>query len=328
MALHGITAWHRATLLGGLLFATTAHSQSVTPEEAAGDGSGQGNGTEQRLSQIERFLEKRSLLELAQSISALRDEIRLLHGQLEEQQHQMGRLQQRQQEIYIDLDRRVQILSKSGLVAPNNAGSMAGALPDPAGDIANLVQPVVPATGGSDASAVVPIKTVATTTDASPGDAPGIIADNQDPAEPPEPNTIAIPVIDPLRIAAEYDRAFSEMRSGNYRNALTSFTNWLENYQDALQRANALFWKAEILYIQENYTDAIATYQELLQNHPANRKREQALLKMGYSQDALGDLTTAINTLDKVVQNFPGSAVSQLARQRLTEIRARNNTAR
>lgn len=335
MALHGIIVRHGAFLLGGLLFAATAHSQSATPGEPLGEGTGQRHGIEQRLNRIERFLEAHSLLELAQSISALRDEIRLLRGQLEEQQHQIGKLQQQQREIYTDLDRRVQILSKRGLATPDNADPTtdtlpdpADALPDPAGDIANLVETTDPTTGGNSTDVVVTAKTASPTTDASPDGTTEVVVNNQGSAESAEPATISIPAADPLRVAAEYDRAFSQMRSGNYRKALASFTNWLESYQDTPQRANALFWKAEILYIQQNYADAIVAYQELLQKHPANRKREQALLKMGYSQDALGDLTTAINTLERVVQNFPGSAVSQLAQKRLTEIRARNNTPR
>lgn len=313
--------------LAGLLLLAAAQAQEApAPVETPGQAQQGDNppgeaparpakgSVEQRLDRVERLVENRSLLELAQSVSALREEVRRLRGQLDQQQHQFNQLQQRQQEIYEDLDRRVQVLSKIGALTidPDGEAAVDGSAEDAAdGGGINGALPAPAGTGLADT--------------ASPGaaDPEGQAAQG---AETEAPEATAALEADPLRIASEYDQAFSEMRSGNYRRALSSFSRWLENYPEAPQRANALFWKAELLFIQQDYADAVASYQALLQNYPNNHKREQALLKMGFSEDALGNSAKAIEILENALRSFPGSASAQLAQKRLDEIRSRAGT--
>ena len=303
--------------LVGLLLIAAAQAQA--PVETAGENQSRPakGSVEQRLNRVERLVENRSLLELAQNVSALREEVRLLRGQLDQQQHQLSQLQQKQQDIYEDLDRRVQVLSKSGVLAVIDPDQADAETAVPGSDEAEAVNDGI--MDSLPESAELGMSGADAANTASPT---GIATETE--AEPQE--TIAALEADPLRIASEYDQAFSEMRSGNYRRALSSFSRWLENYPEAPQRANALFWKAEVLYIQEDHADAVTAYQELLQNYPGSHKREQAMLKMGYSEDALGNSANAIEILEKAARNFPNSAVSQLAQKRIGEIRSRTGT--
>ena len=404
-------------LLAGLSSASFAQGREPPPVEIPGKSAGDtvpatGITVERRLDIIEGALKNRSLLELAENVSSLRDELRLMRGQLEEQQHRMELIERRQEELYTDLDRRVQLLSKSGLVtetaidfepvqgaeygigeapvtntvsntsanttartpvtvpiergtgvpgsgAPGSGvpGTGAAAVDNLPGNTTTPVTvPIEPGTGvpgtgvpGSGAAANLPGNTTTPVTvpiergsgvpgTAVPGSGaaanlpgntttPVTVPVDRGTAETlPEQTTISIPATDPLQIAAEYDQAFVEMRSGNYRRALSSFSSWLENYPDAPQRANALFWKAEVLYTQGNYADAVTAYKDLLQNHPASQKRAQSMLKIGFSEYAMGDVARAIDTLEGIVRSFPNSAEARLAQQKLNEIRSRTGT--
>jgi len=70
-----------------------------------------------RLLRIERILSNQSLLEQAQRVDALYNELRALRGQVEQLQHSQEAVRNQQRELYADLDRRIQELEKRG-VAP------------------------------------------------------------------------------------------------------------------------------------------------------------------------------------------------------------------
>jgi tol-pal system protein YbgF len=87
-----------------------------------------------RLLRIERVLANQSLLDLSQRIEATQSEVRALRGQFEELQHNQGRAQEQQRELYGDVDRRLTVLEGGN---PGGAASAGGtgnsALPVPQG---------------------------------------------------------------------------------------------------------------------------------------------------------------------------------------------------
>ncbi|MGH8177458.1 MAG: tol-pal system protein YbgF [Steroidobacter sp.] len=88
-----------------------------------------------RLLRIERVLANQSLLDLSQRIEAVQAETRTLRGQLDELQHNLGRTQEQQRELYGDVDRRLAAIEGSGPTGGVSAPpSRAGGLPVPEGD--------------------------------------------------------------------------------------------------------------------------------------------------------------------------------------------------
>lgn len=73
---------------------------------------------EERLTRLERQLDSQSLLDMLQRIDALQQEVQQLRGQLEEQQHTISGLKDRQRELYLDVDRRMSRLEREGVAAP------------------------------------------------------------------------------------------------------------------------------------------------------------------------------------------------------------------
>lgn len=86
-----------------------------------------------RLLRIERVLANQSLLDLSQQVAAAQDEARNLRGQLDELQHNFGRAQDQQREMYADVDRRLVRLEGGARAASEGTGRPSG-LPVPQGD--------------------------------------------------------------------------------------------------------------------------------------------------------------------------------------------------
>ncbi len=73
---------------------------------------------EARLIRIERVVENESLIELANQIAALRAETQSLRGDIETLQFDSGNSAERQRDLYVDLDARLQAIEQAGVTAP------------------------------------------------------------------------------------------------------------------------------------------------------------------------------------------------------------------
>lgn len=78
---------------------------------------------EQRLSRIERFMQNQGLLELLHQVDTLQQELDGLRGELEVSNHQLEQMRQRQRDLYIDIDRRLQALDSRNNPATVNTTS-------------------------------------------------------------------------------------------------------------------------------------------------------------------------------------------------------------
>lgn len=77
---------------------------------------------EQRLERLERVVNNQSLLEMLERLDTLQREVQLLRGQVEEQQHTITGLKERQRELYLDIDRRMSRIEREGAPAANVGG--------------------------------------------------------------------------------------------------------------------------------------------------------------------------------------------------------------
>ncbi|MGB5148247.1 MAG: tol-pal system protein YbgF [Porticoccaceae bacterium] len=91
--------------------------------------------------------------ELFAQVQALQEEIRNLHGQLEEQSHQIQLLQQQQKDNYLDLDGRLSAIITGGAAAAGRATApptppvSADQMPAPAAPAGSTTVPVAPKQG-------------------------------------------------------------------------------------------------------------------------------------------------------------------------------------
>ena len=258
----------------------------------------------------------RALLDMFASLESLRLEISTLRGAIEVQAHNIERLQQKQRELYLDIDRRLQRLEAQPAGATAGLDLGAGGLN--AAEAALSAEAAPEAAPGAAPPPARPEAALATSAapqseqpPVNPATAPPPVTtpDQQAGAERPPP--------DPVRARAGYQRAFQLLKGAQYSQALAAFTRFLADYPDSAFSDNAQYWLAETHYVMRDYAAAIVAYQALLGAYPDSQKIAHAWLKIGYSQAELGQDALARETLEKVITLYPGTTVARLADERL-----------
>ena len=242
---------------------------------------------DERLKRLERLLGSEALVKLFEEVESMAMEIRDLRGQLEVQTHTINQLQQRQRDLYLDIDQRLQRV-ESGATAP-----VAGQQPTGTAT-ATPTESTQPAAGQTDASATQ--------------------------AAAPTTQTTATGV-DPFAEQQAYQSAFDLLKSGRYEDAAVAFTQFIADYPTGSYVDNAQYWLGETYYITRRFDAAITEFERLVSLHPNSQKLTHALLKIGYSHDELGREAEAEQVLGDLISRFPQSAAAGLARKRLVAIR-------
>lgn len=107
--------WLRVGVLG-LAVLVTATAQAARNDELAA-----------RIERLEKLVQSQGMMEMMSQIQQLQRELRQLRGDLEVQTHNLEQLQQRQRDLYVDIDRRMQQLQGGGGVGmPPSDGGMPG----------------------------------------------------------------------------------------------------------------------------------------------------------------------------------------------------------
>jgi tol-pal system protein YbgF len=81
----------------------------------------------QRLERIETLLQNQGLVELMQQLQSLQAELQELRGDVEKHTNDLERMQKRQQDLYLDLETRLNDLQLQSNVPPPPGGTTAGA---------------------------------------------------------------------------------------------------------------------------------------------------------------------------------------------------------
>lgn len=85
-----------------------------------------------RVGRIDRIVSNQSLVQMASRIDAQQEEIRQLHGQMEELQNENTKLRQEQRNLYTDLDQRLGETAAAAAAANAAANAVAAATMPPA----------------------------------------------------------------------------------------------------------------------------------------------------------------------------------------------------
>ena len=252
---------------------------------------------DERLKRIERLLESEGLVRLFEEVESLGAEIRGLRGQLEMQAHTIDQIKERQRELYLDVDQRLQRIESGAPLQAAGAQQPAAAAPDAAAAATSTPSASAPATQQSPAQ---PSATAAT-----------------EPAA-----TAAAPAgVDPFAEQQAYQSAFDLLKSGRYEDAATALRQFIATYPAGSYADNAQYWLGETHYITRRFDLALQEFQRLVSEYPGSQKLAGALLKIGYTHDELGNKAQAERILSDLVERYPQSAAAGLARKRLLSIR-------
>ena len=241
---------------------------------------------DERLKRLERLFDSGALFKLVEEMDSLATEVRELRGQVEALSHRIEQMEERQRQLYLDADQRLQRIESA---APAQA---AGSSPQP---------------GARPAAPTTPTQT------ATPGQIP--------PTTTPTAQTPDATGVDPFAEQQAYQSAFDLLKSGRYDEAAVAFQQFIAEFPTGSYADNAQYWLGETFYITRRFEQAVQEFERLVSTHPASQKLTHALLKIGYSHDELGNLKEAERVLSELIERHPQSAAAGLARKRLTSIR-------
>jgi tol-pal system protein YbgF len=250
---------------------------------------------EQRMDQLERKLDSQGLIEMNSQINRLRQELQQLRGELEVQLHKIERLERKQRDMYMDIDRRI-----GGLETRGQSGTD---FRPGAGDV--MMPPVPPSDGG----VMVP-----------PAQQPPGGGTTYVPPESSQPAESYNPAADTADVRQSYDAAFELLKQRRYTEASAEFKAFLKAHPDSRYASNAQYWIGEAHYVTREFKPAMKEFEKVISKYPTSDKVADARLKIGFIHYELKQWSQARDTLNDVIAGFPGSRVAQLAEERLARM--------
>ena len=233
----------------------------------------------QRLAEIESAVKGQGLVDLLSQIQTLNQELSRVKGQLEVATHNIEMGQQRQRDLYADIDARLRKI-ESG-VQPGVGGQPG--LSDPAMD-PNAAAPTTPADASSSVTATV---------------APTL--------EPAGPGSEA----------QDFEKAQALYQAGRYKEAFDAYEKFLQAYPNSSHAPDAQYALGYTQFSLKNYKAAMNTQQKLIKQYPTHPKVPEAMFSIANSQIQLSDVEGARQSLKTLLARYPNSSVAPSAKKRL-----------
>jgi tol-pal system protein YbgF len=227
-------------------------------------------------------------------VQELQDEVRMLRGQLEDQDRELENLKRRQRDQYLDLDQRLSDM--------RNAQPVVGAGP------VVRTQPVQQDPSVSPSEDVPEVRAPMDSQSQVTGIGQPLAQSQTTPASAADEK-------------AAYDQAFQALKELRYADAAEDFQSFLDQYPNSDYSDNAQYWLGESYYVTRNYDIALTAFQSLLDQYPESPKAPDALLKIGYTHYELEQWDSARAALTQVQENYPDTTLSRLAENRLRSMR-------
>ena len=253
---------------------------------------------DERLKRVERLIESEGLVKLFEEVESLGAEIRGLRGQLETQAHTINQLKERQRDLYLDVDQRLQRVESA---TPAQAAASSPQQPQQ--------PPAAPDASAGSAAASLPAATQPATPQPSPA------------AGTADAGAAATAGVDPFAEQQAYQSAFELLKSASYEEAATAFRQFIATYPTGSYADNAQYWLGETHYITRRFDLALQEFQRLVSTYPGSQKLTGALLKIGYTHNELGNKAEAERVLTDLRSRYPESAAAKLALKKLQDIR-------
>jgi tol-pal system protein YbgF len=217
----------------------------------------------------------------------LQSDIQRLNGDNESLRHEIEQMQDRQRQLYLDLDQR---LEEQKLVGSNSALTSETSAPD--------LSDVTPSDEQTQTGTTESTATEQTT-------------------ESVESTNVANAPVAVENGEAAYQAALQTLRSGNYEEAVKALTSFPQQYPQSSYLPNAYYWQGEANYVLRQFDEAIKNFQKVITSYPGSSKVADATLKLGFSQYEKGAVEQAKATLNSVMTEFPNTSAARLAKVRL-----------
>ncbi|MCH9697197.1 MAG: tol-pal system protein YbgF [Gammaproteobacteria bacterium] len=236
-----------------------------------------------RLSRLEQKLSSKAYLEVWQSVEQLRNELRELRGEIEQQSHQLQQLQDQQKLLYSDMEQRIVSLEQASprLKASENKETSEESLTEPEAGV-----------------------------DQQKNDNQTDSVSNQ-----------SIPIMAQKEIQGNYEKALQTLREGHYEEASVIFEQIATQHPGSELADNALYWLAETRYLDRKFKAADEIFEKIIVNYPESPKVPDAYLKRAYIQFEINRVNTGKRQLQSIIDKFPDSSAAKIAKKRLEKPR-------
>lgn len=285
-----------------------ARRQIAAQRASIGELRDQGQALESRLVKLEEVLNAQPLLELHSQIENLRLALNKLQGQIEVLVNENELAQKRQRDFYVDLDNRLRRIEH-----PDESAASAPGAPTSAVSETTVSQSSAPESG--EPAAV-------------PGVEPNSSAEaiSSAPAQPalsykgPSGASMGSASTDNADSRA-YESGYDLFKAGKYKDAVSSFNNFLKTYPESNLAPSAHYWIGNSYYALRDFKNAISAQEKLIKSYPDSAKAPDAMLNIASSQQEINQKAAARKTLESVIAKYPGSEAAEKAKRRLVNIK-------
>jgi len=117
-----------------------------------------------------------------------------------------------------------------------------------------------------------------------------------------------------------YDDARKFLLAGENENAIELFQNYLENYQDYKNFADATYWLGRAYSANKSYLEARDVFVRFQNENPRHAKFANSMYDLANALIELNELKAARNVLTLMLEKFPEHNLNIKAKQKLKEL--------
>lgn len=106
---------------------------------------------------------------------------------------------------------------------------------------------------------------------------------------------------------ALFDAGVNAYNARKYEEAQRSFTDFLKNYKDHSQAAEAQYYLAECYFQRNQFADAALAYDKVIKQYPKSSSAPGAYLKQGICFSKINQAAAAKARMEEVIKKYPNT---------------------
>lgn len=114
-----------------------------------------------------------------------------------------------------------------------------------------------------------------------------------------------------------YESAYNSFLLGKYEIAIVEFKSFLKQYKDHDLAAQAQYYIAESMYLQNNFADAYEEYKKIEGTYSNSEFISAARLKMALCLEQLNRKEDSLVVLQSIIKDYPKSAEAFTAKEKI-----------
>ncbi|TXL14927.1 tol-pal system protein YbgF [Methylococcaceae bacterium HT4] len=220
------------------------------------------------------------MLEMLVRVEALQVEVQQLRGTIEQQNHEINNLKQRQQNIYTDMNMRLQQLETGAGISIDSSKS------------AVLYTPVK----RQNTTIPTPVQRA-----------------KPKPVKKAKPRSKA-------EEKSAFDKAFTSVKDSHYQQAIKQLEQFLRDYPNGTYSDNAYFWLGSVYKVVNDIPAAQKNFEAVYTQFPKSEKAGMAMLKLADIYREENDSAKAVQLYTQITSQYADSTAVHIAEKKLQNI--------